>query len=80
MANNLPLSGDLVLVDGRRQGEEDPVDVVVDIQVEIEEWKPENIHSSLKIIHESMIMFRIGHSWIGRPGELVAFFLEGEQA
>ncbi|PKU62767.1 hypothetical protein MA16_Dca029053 [Dendrobium catenatum] len=67
MSNNSPLSGDLVLINGSRQSEKDPVNVVidsvVDLQVEVEEGRPENIYSSLKIIHESMIALGISHSW-----------------
>ncbi|KAH0452369.1 hypothetical protein IEQ34_019668 [Dendrobium chrysotoxum] len=54
----------------------DPVDVVVDLQIEVEEMRSKNIYSSLKIIHESTIVLWIGHSWIGRPRGLVVFFLE----
>ncbi|PKU67643.1 hypothetical protein MA16_Dca011221 [Dendrobium catenatum] len=65
MSDYSPLSGDLVFLDGRCQGEKDSVDDVVDLQFEVEEGRQEDIYSSLKIIHKSVVSFRACHSWRG---------------
>ncbi|KAL0924627.1 hypothetical protein M5K25_005473 [Dendrobium thyrsiflorum] len=65
---DLLLAGDLIFVDGGRQGEEDPIDVifynVVNLKVDVEKGRSKHIYSSLIIVDESMILRGIDHSWI----------------
>ncbi|KAL0916538.1 hypothetical protein M5K25_014059 [Dendrobium thyrsiflorum] len=67
LMKDLPLNGRLMFVDGACQGIEDPIyvviDRVIDLKINVKEGRPENIYSSLKVEHESMIMLQISHAW-----------------
>ncbi|KAL0905288.1 hypothetical protein M5K25_023697 [Dendrobium thyrsiflorum] len=73
-----------MLVDGGRQGEEDPIDVVfdgvVDLKVDVEEERSKHIYFSLIIVDESMILLWIGHSWVRRPRKIVFSSLDDESS
>ncbi|KAL0927495.1 hypothetical protein M5K25_001670 [Dendrobium thyrsiflorum] len=62
----LPLSGRELLLDSDGEREDDSVNIVlhglIDLQVDVEEWRLEDINLPLVVIHKSVVLLRIRHT------------------